>query len=136
MKANVSVLHGVFLLSCVSAPFLCFADTMVEVVGGLKWTYSIRENAARVVGVSLEQGGSVEGKVDIPQSFKAGRYVVTELGNGAFADLEHLSDIKIPSTVREIGQSCFKGCKRLVEVDIPPSVRVDKSAFQDCPGRH
>ena len=105
-------------------------------------------------GVLISSNGNLllmdeTGTVTIPDS-------VTEIGEGAFANLEGLKTIIIPGTVKkistnafaynttlekvimkegveEIGSSAFRGCSNLKEVELPESLTsIKSSAFYCC----
>lgn len=58
---------------------------------------------------------------------------ITSVGNHAFFGLEHLTEVKLPSTLVRIGQSAFAFCKALPQIEIPESVReIGPCAFDNC----
>lgn len=58
---------------------------------------------------------------------------VTEIGNGAFFDLEGLKSISLPRTVVKIDANAFSGCDSLERIELPNGVRyIGDSAFADC----
>ena len=123
------------VLAIVLVPSLVTAGNQTEVVGGLKWTYSVENNTAYVKGVASEQGDRIEGTVAIPASFNGGAYVVTGVGYRAFANAEYLLEVVFPQTIGYIGEESFRGCKRLTTVKLPPSVqKIWPAAFRDCAG--
>ncbi len=67
-----------------------------------------------------------EDKYTIPDS-------VTVVGENAFADCEHLTDIVISKNVRTIEESAFEWCKGLTDINIPSSViTIKEGAFRNC----
>ena len=58
---------------------------------------------------------------------------VYAIADGAFADLESLVDVDIPSTVRHIGAGAFAGCGDLETIDLSKGVKyIDEGAFAAC----
>lgn len=58
---------------------------------------------------------------------------VTDIGSGAFAICEHLTNVTIPSSVTSIKGSAFENCLSLPSVTIPNSVTsIGNSAFSGC----
>ena len=126
---------AILSFSIALSPFSGSAANLQEVVGKLKWTYSVRDNTACILKVASVQGEDVEGVVDVPASFNGGVYVVTALGYRALSGLEYLSGVNIPQSVGTIGQECFRGCKRLAALKFPSMVQtIGSGAFYDCEG--
>lgn len=68
---------------------------------------------------------------------KKGTYVipegVTRIGNSAFANSVHLTEIVFSNSVKTIGSYAFSNCKNISNMIIPDSVEsIGKGAFSDC----
>jgi hypothetical protein len=75
--------------------------------------------------------------VKYPEGKKASAYSipssVTDIGEGAFAGCENLTNINIPSSVTTIGKDAFAGCENLTSINIPSSVTdIGEGAFSFC----
>ncbi len=58
---------------------------------------------------------------------------ITNIGSGAFAHTENLTDIKILSNIKSIDDYAFKNCFKLSSVDLPESVtHIGDHAFEGC----
>ena len=58
---------------------------------------------------------------------------ITNIGSGAFAHTENLTDIKILSNIKSIDNYAFKNCFKLSSVDLPESVtHIGDHAFEGC----
>ncbi|MBQ6119638.1 MAG: leucine-rich repeat domain-containing protein, partial [Clostridia bacterium] len=58
---------------------------------------------------------------------------VTNINRGAFENLEALTEVSIPGTVKRIEEQAFKGCVSLPEINIPEGVeRISSYAFSGC----
>lgn len=58
---------------------------------------------------------------------------VTAIGKSAFAGMDHITDIVLPSSIRCIGAGAFAGCKSLRRILIPRNVtRIEAGTFKDC----
>ena len=57
---------------------------------------------------------------------------ITSIGNCAFAELENLDEVSIPSTVTTIGKNAFTGCK-VTNITLPEGVKyIGSWAFWGC----
>ena len=101
-------------------------------IDGLLYSLDTDEQVATVVKcVNREHTG----KVVIPESFfyEGIVYMVTIIGEKAFAVYTHLTTITIPEGVTKIGISAFDGCSSLTVVTIPKSVTsIEERAFAYC----
>lgn len=73
--------------------------------------------------------------VNIPKSvkYKNKKYLVTEIGENAFAAELRLTKITISNSVTFINRMAFFGCGNLSSINIPNSVTIIAgSAFEDC----
>ncbi|MCM1314668.1 MAG: leucine-rich repeat domain-containing protein [Prevotella sp.] len=58
---------------------------------------------------------------------------VTEIEEGAFANLEYLEEINLPNGITEIPNDLFCNCHNLKEIDIPDTVtKIGDNAFSCC----
>ena len=66
---------------------------------------------------------------------KIDEYTVTAIGDNAFEDCTHITEIIIYDNVKSIGKRAFKGCSGISEITIPNSVeKVGSQAFYKCSG--
>ncbi len=71
------------------------------------------------------------GRLVIPETVKG--KPITEIGEGAFANVEGLREIVIPGTVKKIGQGAFRNNPTLEKVIIENGVEtIGNSAFAEC----
>lgn len=56
---------------------------------------------------------------------------VTKIGDGAFKDCIHLTDVTLPASLVEICDEAFSGCKNLGDVEFPKSLeKIGDNAFE------
>lgn len=71
--------------------------------------------------------------VVIPETF--GKYTVTSIGMGAFADQYDISEIVLPKTLKIIGPSAFDLCISIKSITLPEGIeRIGDAAFSNCRG--
>lgn len=59
---------------------------------------------------------------------------VTEIGNNVFCEVYHITEVKIPESVKSIGFEAFSGCESLEEIVIPEGVEeLAGEVFTDSP---
>ena len=59
---------------------------------------------------------------------------ITEIGDGAFADMPQITHVEIPEGVETIGEGAFSGCPNLRDVTLPDTVKeISDSAFDGSP---
>lgn len=80
---------------------------------------------------------TVTGFTGTPESLKVAKAIrgarIHSIGDGAFANAEEVTRIKIPNGVRHIGANCFAGCGSLTELKLPATMKfIDEKAFSDC----
>lgn len=80
---------------------------------------------------------SFNGDVNIPSevSYNGSTYVVTNIGDDAFAGCTGVTSLTIPSSVTSIGFRAFKGCTGLTSLTIPNSISIIglyEEAFYNC----
>ncbi|MDE5796922.1 MAG: leucine-rich repeat protein, partial [Muribaculaceae bacterium] len=51
---------------------------------------------------------------------------------GAFAGMENLQDVTLPSTVTEIGAGAFEGCTNIETLTLPGVAAIGEGAFEGC----
>ena len=76
-------------------------------------------------------------RLTIPKSIKYNKteYLVTEIGNNAFAAELRLTSVTIPNTIVFIDRYAFRNCSALSSIKIPNSVRnIGQGAFERCNG--
>ena len=121
---------------------LAEAYTLISPTGSIEitsnGTVDVAEYASATVNVgNVGSGGSnvVKGLVErtitnITADMLAG---VTSIGEDAFANLESLTSVIIPSGVTSIGKEAFENCSSLTSVEIPSTVAsTGKNAFYLC----
>lgn len=75
------------------------------------------------VVVGIQESGCPK-KIVVPEG-------VTEIGAFAFADLNSIEQIELPSSIRIIGESAFSGCENLKEAVMPEGLlEIQFAAFQ------
>ena len=58
---------------------------------------------------------------------------ITSIGNMAFAAMNNVTDVDLPSTLREIGENSFGNCISLKKIDLPEGLlSIGISAFMEC----
>lgn len=120
------------LLALVLMPLMVLAE--VEVVGGIEWTYVIRDGRVQIGSgrkgePAISTGTNGVSELYVP-AFLGGRPVEI-IGNTAFGYSLDLMSAILPYGVVEIGGLAFYGCTKLMTVSIPTSVmRIGRNAFE------
>ena len=116
-------------------PLGAWAKTQTEIVGDLKWSYTVDKSVATITGVERTSvGDRVEGTVTVPGTL--GGHPVTVIGYRAFHDQEFITGAVLPEGITILGEYCFSGCKRLTTLGLPSTVRtVAHEAFGGCSTR-
>ncbi len=127
--------HKIFktLLAVVIATMTFYTEADIEIVDGIKWTYTVKNGKASVGGENYPRAipQSTSGAITIPSIL--GGYPVTSIGDRAFCDCKSLTSVTIPKSVWRIGHVAFCGCSSLTSVTIPDSVAsVGTAAFLGC----
>lgn len=116
----------------------------VAALDGLSWHFKIEDGAAVVTAVEAVEPAEPNEPEDVdgetPSALQAvkipaelGGAPVTAIGESAFAELDHLRDIKVPGGVTTIGSRAFKDCRGLRSVRLPSSVtKIGDRAFSGC----
>lgn len=97
--------------------------------------YNITGNNTVEVTCEFPYSNSYCGDVYIPWCVTCDDidYVVTRIGESAFAYCKDLVGVSIPESVEEIGNSAFNFCSSLTSVTIPESMcRIGNMAFTAC----
>ena len=85
--------------------------------------------------VEVKAANKAISEVVIPAAVTYGgvEYVVTSLGENAFAGCSSLTSIAIPNSVTSIKKNAFQSCSSLTSITIPNSVTsIKEYAFQHC----
>ena len=121
------------LIALLLVPLTALADE--ETVGGVTWTYIVRDGQAEV-GTGMNRAAtpqSTVGAITIPSVL--GTYPVTRIGDWAFFGCSGLTSVKMSSGVSSIGNSAFYGCVGLASVTLPDEVtNMGDEAFYGCTG--
>ncbi len=71
-----------------------------------------------------------ETELSLPETYKGKPY---EIGDGAFANMDNLTEISIPGTITSIGKCAFYRCAGLKRFTVPSSVTcIGANAFSGC----
>ena len=74
-----------------------------------------------------------EGSPEITVPGSVGGQTVTELSDSCFRDVDAITTVHLPDTLRIIGDSAFSGCDSLRGISIPDGVtQIGDSAFLGC----
>ncbi|MCQ2608678.1 MAG: leucine-rich repeat protein [Bacteroidales bacterium] len=61
------------------------------------------------------------------------KYMVTNIGVGAFMNCSRLTSIVLPQTISSISESAFYGCTKLISINIPDGVEaISQYVFNEC----
>ena len=61
------------------------------------------------------------------------KYTITQIGDKAFANCKHLTQVKIANTIVNVGNAAFENCTSLISIDVPNSVvTINSQAFKGC----
>lgn len=122
MKKLISLIC-VFCMLLAAIPVLG-ADE-VETIGLDFVTYKIKKGKALVDWVNRD----LKGTVTIPESVNG--YPVTEIGQYAFTDCVHITEIVLPDSIEWIYGNAFVNCTHLEKINIPCAL-VTSPVFQKC----
>ena len=120
------------LITAIAAVAMAMATATLmaatETIGGRTWTYSIKDGAAEVSGVSPATGA-----ITVPETL--GGKTVTGIGNLAFYNCSGHTGVTIPGSVTHIGDYAFEYCTGLASVTMGNGVAViGYGAFAACSG--
>lgn len=71
-----------------------------------------------------------ESIVEIPNEYDG--YKVTAIGEGAFSELNEITEVALPPTVKNVNSKAFFGCESLSSVSMSGVKSIGESAFQNC----
>lgn len=117
------------ILSLILAVLLCLGGLTVSAfaAGEDALTINVYDGFAAVV--ACRQNAS--GVIDIPASY--GGVPVTNIGDGAFADCNGITQVNIPASVKKVGNNAFGSCTALKKVDFAGSAcTLGESVFAHC----
>ncbi|GAQ50214.1 hypothetical protein FPK15_contig00168-0001 [Flavobacterium psychrophilum] len=120
------------LLFFILIPFLGIAQDFTE----NDINYTVTSSAAPFT-VSVSNNTYFSGDAVIPETvaYNGNRYIVTTIGDEAFAECSGLTSVTIPNSVTAIKEGAFFGCSGLTSVTIPNSVTsINRATFLDCSG--
>lgn len=90
--------------------------------------FDTKTKTASVTGYSGNKDSVI-----IPETF--GKYTVTSIGMGAFADQYDISEIVLPKTLKSIGPSAFDLCISIKSITLPEGLEsIGDAAFSNCRG--
>ena len=125
-----------FLLTLFAIFSACLLWAETDVVDGITWTYTIKNNEASVGGGSTNLPAvptSTSGAITVPATL--GGKPVISIGSYAFQGCSSLTSIKLPESLTSIGYGAFYGCSSLTSITIPEGVTsIGNSAFFGCKG--
>lgn len=113
--------------------FLSFVSITASavIVDGINYSLDKTAKTAKVIYNS----SSYFGAVSIPSTitYSGLTYIVTSIGNEAFAYSRDLSSVTIPNSVTSIGEYAFEGCNNLISITIGNGVTsIGSMAFYGC----
>lgn len=135
MKRHISFLMSVILLSMVGTKIFAY-DIKVENSDGVNICYNFINDGTELE-VTGYYNGYYSGDVMIPEAvgYMDQSFIVTRIGNYAFAWSPSLTSVSIPNSVKTIGNYAFYQCSGLTALTIPNSVTdIGGCAFRDCTG--
>ena len=104
------------------------AEESIEVTGGWVLNYEVADGQATITGVG--SAPSSVSALDVPQV--VGGYDVVALADDAFADVDKLAAVTLPSTLRFMGSNAFKGSS-LTSIELPAALEyVPYQCFWGC----
>ncbi len=108
------------------ALFACGAGAVLDAVGDGEGIQLVLEDGVTEIGDGAFTNWHHMTDVTIPEG-------VTKIGGGAFYQCDALTDVAIPEGVTEIGAEAFMSCEDLTGVTIPASVTaIGYGAFSGC----
>lgn len=79
----------------------------------------------------IEIGGGAFADADLRQIILPPR--LFKIGEGAFSDVKHLTELELPASVREIGGGAFASCSALKKINLPEGIqRLPITLFFGC----
>lgn len=95
----------------------------------------LKVEIVRIKGFGNVKITAPSGELVIPAivKYKEVEYLVTSVGEDAFADATELTSVSIPSTVRRLGSRAFSGCTSLKSIVFPSSKpEMGENVFEKC----
>lgn len=112
----------------VALAFLCI--TFMSCGNKVEYMYKTINDNTEVMILGLVD---TEGVTSLVIPSEIGGLPVTAIEMGAFADLEELKSVKLPSTLDTIGIASFSGCTSLAEIEFNEGLKkIDGHAFYGC----
>lgn len=122
-------LHRLFLLGVVIVFAVVFFLLALQFGDNLDAEYTWHELSDGTVAIEGYTGSPT--KLEIPETID--KKTVSTIYPNAFAYLDSLTGVKIPSTVRMIGEGAFYGCDSLNKVELSEGLEeIGRSAFEKC----
>ena len=123
-KKIISILLAVVLIVFDIPLTVLNVNAETEYTSG-NYTYTVSDGKATITA------STVDGAISIPRYLDG--YIVTSIGDSAFAGRRLLTSVTIPDSVTSIGKSAFSCCDSLTSITIPGSViSIDSYAFSSC----
>lgn len=98
--------------------------------------YSLDGNSTEVaVYLTTNCDPSAITELDFPSEveYSGKTYIVQEIGHHGFENLENLTSVRLPSTIKVIGYCAFQECPNLSQVELGSSLQeIQRSAFESC----
>ena len=125
LKPSVKSEDGLMLYSCT----VC-ATAKIEVIPGIKYSeglyYELIEDKEEYKVSDL--GTCTDDKIIVPEEYEG--LPVTEIGEKAFFDHDHIISIVLPDTIIKIGDKAFANCDGLEDVAMPDTAEIGTDVFR------
>jgi len=144
MKTNLSSIVSAIVMFIITAGPLCACDFSIKGKSGVTLYYTITNPKKNEVSVSaycetMKRSETPDVKhgtvLEIPEMVMSGgkMYKVTSIEDEAFADLEGLSEVWLPASLKSIGEEAFAWCMNIHSIVFPAhQVEIGENAFIHC----
>ncbi len=111
-------------------------DSFTQTVGGIEYSFEVLVSKMTYVRLTpVTAPSALKGSIVLPASAKYDgvRYVVTQIGEGAFRNCTGITSVTLPRTLSQIEKEAFAGCTSLREINTPqPLSVIGDYAFDGC----